>query len=134
MFQLERQYYEAMVAHARGQYPNESCGLVAGQGGKAVQLYQTTNVDPNPQVRYQIDPKELLETFRELDRLGWGVLGIFQSHPHTQAYPSATDISLSFYSDAIYFIMSLRDFDQPELRAFRIVDGQIDEEAIEIVE
>lgn len=134
MFHIDKQHYDAMIAHVRSEYPNEGCGLVAGQAGKIGRIYKTTNVDPNPRVRYQIDPKELLEVFRELDRQGLELIGIFHSHPQTQAYPSPTDISLAFYPDSYYFIISLRNVEQPELRAFRIVDGKIQEEPVQILE
>ena len=52
--------------------------------------------------------------------------------------PSATDIGLAFYPDALYLLVSLAD-DQadpvtgaPSLRAWRILDGVIHEVVLEV--
>jgi proteasome lid subunit RPN8/RPN11 len=49
----------------------------------------------------------------------------------TEAYPSRTDVELAAYPEAAYLILSLADPDAPVLRAFRIRDGQVDEERLE---
>jgi proteasome lid subunit RPN8/RPN11 len=58
--------------------------------------------------------------------------GIFHTHTHSEAYPSETDLRLAFYPDACYLVMSLSDRERPVLRAFRIVDGEITEEELEV--
>ena len=63
----------------------------------------------------------------EIEKRGWQVAAIYHSHTRSPAYPSQTDVNLAFYPDALYMIVSLQDLEQPELRAFRIVDRQIDE-------
>jgi proteasome lid subunit RPN8/RPN11 len=63
----------------------------------------------------------------EIDRSGWMLGAIYHSHTRSPAYPSQTDVNLAFYPDALYLIVSLQDADRPELRAYRIVGGEIDE-------
>jgi proteasome lid subunit RPN8/RPN11 len=63
----------------------------------------------------------------EIEKRGWQVAAIYHSHTRSPAYPSQTDVNLAFYPDALYMIVSLQDLERPELRAFRIVDRQIDE-------
>jgi proteasome lid subunit RPN8/RPN11 len=100
--------------------PEEACGLVAGRDGRAVKIYRATNVEPvDKRIRYAIDPAELLTVFKQIDDEDLDFLGIFHSHVKSQAYPSATDIRLSYYPEAIYFMISLQHPD-PELRAFVI--------------
>ena len=49
-----------------------------------------------------------------------------------QAYPSATDVKLATWPEARHVILSLLDRNEPVVRAFRIVDGQISEEELQI--
>lgn len=129
---LRRELVEEMIAHAQNNLPNEACGILAGTGGEILAFYPATNAEHSP-TRYTIDPQELLRIFREVESKGWEVMGIFHSHPVTEAYPSPTDIRLAFYPEALYFILSLRDPLQPVLRAFWIVDGDVREEPLKIL-
>lgn len=133
MLYLQRKHFAEIIEHAKTERPNEACGLIAGVEGRAIKLFRGTNVDENKRVRYSMDPKEILRVCREIDDNDWELLAIYHSHPHSQAYPSNTDVSLAFYPDSNYVIVSLMEQDNPVMRAFRIVDGQITEVGIEIV-
>ena len=50
-----------MIGHAQAEYPKEACGMVLGPGGDLVELHRLENVDPNPVMRYNVDPKKLLQ-------------------------------------------------------------------------
>ncbi len=132
MFLLEKIYADEMIAHAREEDPNECCGIIAGSNGRVAKLFRANNSDKSP-VRYNVDPKDLLRIDQDLRDNNWDWLGIYHSHTHTQAYPSPTDVSLAFYPDSLYFIISLIDKQNPVIRAFHIVDEQISEEEIKIV-
>ncbi|HEX2988641.1 MAG TPA: M67 family metallopeptidase [Chloroflexota bacterium] len=131
---LPASYYREIVAHAREGKPNEICGLIAGKDGYPVKLYRTTNNDPRPRVRYNVEPMELLQVLREIEENGWALHAIYHSHPMSEAYPSGTDTSLAYYPDAIYLICSLEDDRSPVVRAFNIVDGEVTELILEIDE
>ena len=124
---LPESYRREIVAHALEGKPNEVCGLIAGCDGHPVKLYRTTNSDPTPRVRYNVEPRELLEALREIEDRGWSLLAIYHSHPESEAYPSGTDVNLSYYPEAVYLIASLVHEDAPVVRAFRIVDKRITE-------
>ena len=128
---LQRAYVDEIIVHAREDAPNECCGIIAGNDGHATQLYRAVNAEASP-YRYNVDPKDLLRIYRDLDDQDWDVLCIYHSHTHTDAYPSPTDVRLAAWPDAYYLIVSLADEAKPDLRAFRITDGEIREEAIEI--
>lgn len=121
-----------MIAQAMEEVPNECCGLLLGKDGRALQFRRMTNSLHSP-VRYNVEPKELLQVHKEMDEKGWDIVGIYHSHTHSQAYPSATDIQLAFWPDALYLIVSLEDHERPRLRAFHIRDGQVAEEPINVV-
>ena len=131
---------DAIVAQARTEYPNESCGLIVGDrpaadGGTALRYLPMRNKAASP-YRYEIDPTDLLHATIETDDAGETFWGIVHSHTHTPAAPSPTDVGLAFYPDALYLLVSL-DEDQahpetrePSLRAWRIVDGATYEVAL----
>jgi proteasome lid subunit RPN8/RPN11 len=127
---LPREYVDAIVAQAREELPNECCGIVAGQDGRATRLIKAVNAEHSP-YRYNIDSRELLRIFRELDENGWEILVIYHSHTHTPAYPSPTDLSLAGYPDAFYVLVSLAS-DPPDVRAYHIRDGGVSEEQLQI--
>lgn len=133
MFRIEKRYVEEMVAHAKAEKPNECCGILAGEDGRIVKLYRATNIEASP-YRYNVDPRELLKIHEEIDTNGWQFSGIYHSHTFSEAYPSPTDVSLAFWPDALYFLVSLADAHNPVVRAFRIIDGKVTEERLEAVE
>ena len=131
---------EAIVAHARADYPNESCGLIIGDaaaadGGLARRYVATRNKAASP-YRYEIDPSDLLRLTIETDDADEVFWGIVHSHTHTAAAPSPTDIGLAFYPDALYLLVSLGEDEadpvtgDPSVRAWRIVDGAVHEVAL----
>jgi proteasome lid subunit RPN8/RPN11 len=127
---LSHELKEEMLALARAERPNEACGILAGENGRAVKFYPATNAEHSP-TRYVVDPRDQLRIMKEIDAQGWDLLGIFHSHTHTAAYPSSTDVSLAAnWPDAYYLIASLQN-EPPELRAFRIAGGRVENEEIE---
>jgi proteasome lid subunit RPN8/RPN11 len=59
---------------------------------------------------------------------------IYHSHTATEAYPSRTDVALAPYPQAHYLLVSTRDPDLTEIRSYRIVDGAVTEEPVQVVE
>ena len=129
MLTLPRSHVKEIIAHAIEDDPKECCGIIAGSNGDATKLYRAINAEASP-YRYNVDPKDLLRIYRDLEGQGWDVLAIYHSHTHTEAYPSPTDVRLAFWSEAYYVLVSLQDAEKPVVRAFRILDGAINEEEI----
>jgi proteasome lid subunit RPN8/RPN11 len=128
---LANSYVDEIIAHAREDAPNECCGIIAGKNGDATKLYRAINAEASP-YRYSVDPKDLLRIYRDLEGNGWDVLAIYHSHTHTEAYPSPTDVRLAAWPDAYYLIVSLEDDTNPILRAFRINEGEIEEQELKV--
>jgi proteasome lid subunit RPN8/RPN11 len=57
---------------------------------------------------------------------------IYHSHTATEARPSRTDVSLASEPGAHYVLVSTRTEDETEFRSFRIIDGEVTEEPVEI--
>jgi proteasome lid subunit RPN8/RPN11 len=128
---LPRGYIDEMIAHAQEDAPNECCGIIAGDGGVATKLYRAINAEASP-YRYSVDAKDLLRIHNDADANDWEFLAIYHSHTHTEAYPSPTDVRLAAgWPDAYYILVSLMDA-EPAVRAFRITDGVVTEEGIEV--
>jgi proteasome lid subunit RPN8/RPN11 len=126
---LPQSFIDDMIAHAQEDAPNECCGIIAGEDGRAVKLFRAKNAEASP-YRYNVEPKDLFRIFRECDENGWSFLAIYHSHTASEAYPSPTDVRLAFWPEAYYVLVSLQDADKSVVRAFRILNGTITEEEI----
>lgn len=138
---LPRAIHGALIAHARADYPNEACGLIVGTapaavGGAPLRFEATRNRAASP-YRYEIDPEDLYRVMVAADDADEVIWGIVHSHTHTPAVPSPTDIGLAFYPEALYLLVSLDPAEadvatgEPGVRAWRIVDGEVHEVALE---
>jgi proteasome lid subunit RPN8/RPN11 len=131
MLTLDRATYDAIVAHARTDHPDEACGLVALRDGRPTRVIPMTNVERSPTF-YVMDSGELFQAFKSMRDNGEDdeEFVIYHSHTATEAYPSRTDVSIAAYPDAHYVLVSTRDPDEVELRSYRIVDGVVTEEEV----
>jgi [CysO sulfur-carrier protein]-S-L-cysteine hydrolase len=120
---LSREQLEQILAQARSEAPHECCGLLLGRGDAVEEVFPGRNVDETPRIRYLMDPRDQLRAFRLMDERGWDLVGIYHSHPQTEAYPSETDKSRALYPEARYIIVSLQRPADPRVRAFRMLDG-----------
>jgi proteasome lid subunit RPN8/RPN11 len=115
-----------MIDHARAARPEEACGLLGGRDGRVEKVYPLPNTERSP-VRYLAEPQAQVDAMLEIEERGQEILGIYHSHLDAPAYPSATDVSMAAYPDAVYLIVSLIDNNSPVLGAFHIRDRQIEE-------
>ena len=127
-FVLDPQTWQALVDRAWSDFPYEVCGLLGVEPDGTIHHYPITNAERS-MTYYVMDAKELLQAMRKIEDSGWD-LAIYHSHTHTQAYPSQTDIRLAAYPNATYLIVTLQDRDQPEVRGFDIVDGEVMEKPV----
>lgn len=121
---IPRVLVDEIVAHAREDLPNECCGMVGGVDGEARTVYRAANAEQSP-LRYSIDAGEQFRLMREIEEAGEELTAIYHSHTKSAAYPSQTDVNLAAWPEAVYLIVSLADPDRPDLRGFRIQDGEI---------
>jgi proteasome lid subunit RPN8/RPN11 len=127
---------DEMLAHARAEVPNEACGLLSGSlsDGAASAYHPARNADASPYV-YTVHPEDLVRIVFGIEDAGEDLVAIFHSHTHTPAVPSPTDRRQAQYPDAFYVLATLSDPDASAadaLRAWRILDGQSQEVALEI--
>ena len=139
MLTLARATYDAIVAHAKRDHPDEACGIVAGPEGadRAERLVEMVNAAGSPTF-YEFDSTELLQLYKEMDARDEEPVVIYHSHTATEAYPSRTDIGLAMEPGAHYVLVSTREHGNSpgpvEFMSYRIVDGQVTEEDVVIVD
>ncbi|MCW2756862.1 MAG: family peptidase [Nocardioidaceae bacterium] len=139
MLNLDRTTYDAIVAHAKRDHPDEACGVVAGPEGSdaATRHVPMVNAAGSPTF-YEFDSTELLKLYREMDDNDEVPVVVYHSHTATEAYPSRTDINLAQEPDAHYVLVSTREHGNSEgpveFRSYRIVDGDVSEEDVQINE
>jgi proteasome lid subunit RPN8/RPN11 len=133
VLRITQELYDAIVAHARRDHPDEACGIIAGQVGsdQAERIVPMLNAARSPTF-YEFDSLEQLRVWREMDERDEEPVVIYHSHTATEARPSRTDISLAMEPGAHYVLVSTREPDGTEFRSFRIVDGEVTEEPVEI--
>jgi proteasome lid subunit RPN8/RPN11 len=131
MAELDGVFYKEITEQALREFPNECCGVIAGDADVPVKVYAMKNANASSDT-YRFDAQEQFEVFDELDDRGWDIWAIYHSHTHSEAYPSETDIKLAFYPDSRYLLLSLADREQPILRSFFIRDGEVTEEEVTI--
>jgi proteasome lid subunit RPN8/RPN11 len=117
-----------MLAHCKAGYPNEACGILAGNGNEVSKIYKMTNIENSP-VTYMLDSKEQFKAMKDMRGNNLSMLAIFHSHPSSAAYPSARDVSLAFYEDVVYIIISFIE-KEPVVKGFSIKEGEIKESKI----
>lgn len=133
--------YDAIVAHARRDHPDEACGVVAGpeNSDRPERFIPMLNAAMSPTF-YEFDSGDLFRLYKEMDERDEVPVVIYHSHTATEAYPSRTDINLAQEPGAHYVLVSTRDgadspsYDGPvEFRSYRIIDGAVTEEEVKVV-
>lgn len=121
------QIRRAIVAHARFAFPDEACGLVAADAAGSLRMaYCLSNTERSPH-RFTVDPVEHFGALQHADARGWHITGEFHSHPRSEATPSRTDVAGALDPSWIHLIAGPVDEPETEVRAYRIVDGEVSE-------
>jgi [CysO sulfur-carrier protein]-S-L-cysteine hydrolase len=128
---IDRVLLDEIIEHARAEAPNECCGIVAADDGRAVRVFRARNIHASP-VRYEVDPRDEIRIFREVDDAGWDYGAIYHSHTHTEPVPSQTDINLArHWPDQVQIIVGLAG-EEPDVRAWRIHGGDVERVELEV--
>ena len=107
---------EAIATHARAEAPNESCGLLLLEDGRAVEYVPAVNKAASPyRFELYLDPVRWSEI--ELDQ------AVVHSHLSSPPRPSRTDVeNVGLWEGRPYLIYSLR---LDDLAAWEIAGGEI---------
>jgi [CysO sulfur-carrier protein]-S-L-cysteine hydrolase len=129
---------DEIVAHARRDHPDEACGIVAGPDGsdEPLRFVPMLNATRSP-TYFEFDSMDLLKLYRDLDDRDEVPVVVYHSHTATAAYPSRTDIDRAAEPYAHYVLVSTAECGNGEgpveFRSFRIADGVVTEEEVEVI-
>ena len=91
---LAQKEKDKLVTHAISEQPNESCAMLfgkkVGNNWNVKEVFLTQNIDDS-QTNFTISPEELLKGYQIAEKNQLEVVGIFHSHPNSDAIPSNTD-------------------------------------------
>jgi [CysO sulfur-carrier protein]-S-L-cysteine hydrolase len=122
-----------LVEHALEDPRNEVCGVVAVEPGppaRAVRVYRAVNIHSSP-LKFEIDPKELLELWNACQEDGSELGAIYHSHVRSEPYPSQTDVNFAANWPGVeWIIVGLSGGEEPKVRTYEIEDGEISEVAL----
>jgi proteasome lid subunit RPN8/RPN11 len=129
---ISSQLRDELVAHARSEAPNESCGMLACADGSFTAFFAARNEFASP-MRFQIDSRDQIRITNEIERRGEEIGAIFHSHPNSEAHPSQTDINLARWWPGVLWVICSLAGEDPVVRAFRIDDGAVEELGLDAV-
>ena len=91
---LAQKEKDKLVTHAISEQPSESCAMLfgkkVGDNWNVKEVFLTQNIDDS-QTNFTISPEELLKGYQIAEKNQLEVVGIFHSHPDSDAIPSNTD-------------------------------------------
>lgn len=122
---------DEIIAQARRDLPNESCGYLMGIDEVISHNYEMTNGDNSPE-HFSFIPQEQFDAVRYARKNSLSILANWHSHPLSPSRPSQEDIKLAYDPSIAYLILSLAS-EQPVLNAFRIVNGKVEKLELEII-
>lgn len=109
---LTKKQKEILINHAQSNFPNESCALLFGteESGTCTvkDIFLAKNTDGSP-INFTISNEELLQGYQEAEQKKLDVIGIFHSHPHSEAIPSLTDKKFMVINPVIWVISNKHD-------------------------
>ena len=132
MLKIPQHIHDDIIAHAREGLPLEVCGILGGSGDTVEAIYRVTNSDASNE-HFSMEPKEQFAVVKDMRIKGVKMLAIYHSHPETPARPSEEDIRLALTPGISYVIVSMMAPDAPTLRSFRISDGQVEKEEVQVI-
>lgn len=141
MFSIKKSDLQVIFDHCLASAPNEACGMLGGNAGAVQKVYCMRNAKPGPDY-YEMDPEEQFRVMKDIRDSGLNLIGLFHSHPSSQAYPSSVDVNQAYwpgtqlpnYPEAVYVIVTLMDRAKPVARGFSIEKGAVTEVALTVVQ
>lgn len=114
--QIPRLIYQAMLAQAWAELPNECVGILAGHvDGRVVERYPLVNALADPR-RFESEPRSLFEAEKRRRAARLEFLAVYHSHPASPPIPSKTDLERNYSEDVMTLIIAPGA--EPEMKAW----------------
>ena len=105
--------------------------MIAADDGRAIAVHPAENAAASP-LRYEIDGRQQLEILTAIEGAGHELGAIYHSHTRSEPYPSQTDIAFSKNWPGVEWLIVGLAGEEPEVRCYRIEDGEVEEDAVEV--
>ena len=102
---LKQSEREILSQYSENQKPNESCAILFGKNNQVLDIFLAENIDESP-INFTISNEQLLEGYRIAEDKKMDVIGIFHSHPNSDAFPSNTDKKFMQSNPVVWIIYS----------------------------
>ena len=132
MIRIPESIYQKMVEHVLKEKPLECFGFLGGKDQTVQRIFETQNVAQSP-ILFSMDPKGELMVLEEIENQSMEIIAIYHSHPHTIPFPSEADVKMALSFDVPLVLISLKERDNPAVKAFRIRKEAIYLEEIEVI-
>ena len=123
---IPRKLINQILEQAQQSPGKEICGLLSSRhsnnSNQPENCYPVSNTSTEPVHHYLMDPKQQIDTFRIMRERGEELYAIYHSHPESPATPSAEDLRLASYPEALHIIISMSTRGTLQLRGFRLKD------------
>ena len=120
---------DQLIAQARQDAPNETCGYLLGREDVVTENYWMENVDHSPE-HFSFAPKDQFAAFRYARSKGLCILANCHSHPASPSRPSQEDLRLANDPAIRYAILSLHE--GIHLNSFRILNGRVADKEVHL--
>tara|TARA_B110000014_G_scaffold220077_1_gene175941 strand:- start:55 stop:447 length:393 start_codon:yes stop_codon:yes gene_type:complete len=102
---LKQSEKKILSQYSENEKPNESCAILFGKNNQILDIFLAENIDKSP-VNFTISNKQLIEAYKIAEDKKMDVVGIFHSHPNSDAYPSNTDKKFMQSNPVVWIIYS----------------------------
>ena len=102
MLTIDQATYDAIVAHAKRDHPDEACGIVAGPEGsdRPVRFIEMVNAAGSPTF-YEFDSTDLFQLYQDMDERDEEPVVVYHSPTVWRASPTPTTCSSARASTGI---------------------------------
>ena len=91
---LNQEQIDTLIEHSTKSHPNESCAMLLGtynnQQWNVQEIFLTNNMEQS-ETNFTISSEDLLHGYKLAEEKQLELVGIFHSHPNSNAIPSDTD-------------------------------------------
>jgi len=87
---LKQSDKKLLSQYSENQKPNEACAILFGKNNKVLDIFLTENIEESS-VNFTISNEQLIEGYKIAEDKKMDIIGIFHSHPNSDAFPSNTD-------------------------------------------
>lgn len=130
---ITKSAYDRLIQICIDEKPLEACGIVAssfaysaaaGRPPVIDTIIPIKNTHVNPTYAFAFDPAEWTAAYFEMQTNRQSLVGLFHSHPRTDAIPSSSDTEGFLPASGLsYWIVSLRNLDAPHVQPYRRTQG-----------